>query len=178
MAGFIQKFWLISIVAGAKLSRYRLLVQHRNGLYVSMNSICGARTCVFMFLEEKKCRMIHFIDYLRRNKTGRWKRVREQTGIIQWPDPLTQAAQHKCCNPLFSKSNANKALALHHVAYIPPSTWNYCVQLTQLAFPWKQIIFGSVFLTQPFNSDKSRPILFVCFVFVSIFPPKQDYVFL
>lgn len=50
------------------------------------------------------------------------------------PDPLTQAAQHKCCNPLLSTSSANKAFTRHHVAHVPPSTWNYCTPLTQLAF--------------------------------------------
>lgn len=48
------------------------------------------------------------------------------------PDPLTQAAQHKCFNPLLSTSN--KAFTRTHVAHVPPSTWYYCTTLTQLAF--------------------------------------------
>lgn len=48
------------------------------------------------------------------------------------PYPLTQAAQHKCFNPLLSPSN--NAFTRTHVARVPPSTWYYCTTLTQLAF--------------------------------------------
>lgn len=37
-------------------------------------------------------------------------------------DPLTQAAQHKCGNPVLSTSN--KAFTQNLAARLPPSTWN------------------------------------------------------
>lgn len=79
------------------------------------------------------------------------------------PDPLTQAAQHKCCNPLLSTSNANKAFTRHHVAHVPPSTWNYCT-LTQLAFhAATPFWFCLSYTTLPVSLDQAL----VCLVFFS-----------
>lgn len=99
--------------------------------------------------EKHKSRLTHIVD--RRNQNG--------SELSPRPDPLTQAAQHKCGNPL--PSTSNKAFTRHHVAHVPPSTWNYCTALTQLAFPCSR--FGPVCLTQPPPTPRDQASVCFCF---------------
>ena len=94
--------------------------------------------------EKHKSRLTHIVD--RRNQNG--------PELSPRPDPLTQAAQRKCGNPL--PSTSNKAFTQHHVAHVPPSTWNYCTALTQLAFPCSRF-WARVCLTQPLRHYAMRP---------------------
>lgn len=102
--------------------------------------------------EKHKSRLTHIVD--RRNQNG--------PELSPRPDPLTQAAQHKCGNPL--PSTSNKAFTRHHVAHVPPYTWNYCTALMQLAFPCSR--FGPVsVLHNPSDATGSGLSLFLFFVF-------------
>ena len=121
--------------------------------------MCRICTCLASMLqEEKMCWPIHIVDYHRRNIERRVKEsARMDLNLPPRPDPLTQAAQHKCCNPPHTTSNTNKAFTQHNVAHVPPSTWNYCAPLTQLYFrAWTQ----TVLCHNPPSASGSRPTSF------------------
>lgn len=118
------KFGLISIVTVSCLFSTEIFLIHRIG---------DTRMCVFMLCKKRSADWSILLITIEETGAVSERESRTDQNYPPPPDPLTQGAQHKCCNPLLSMSHTNKAFTRHHVAHVLPFTWNHCTSLMQLA---------------------------------------------
>lgn len=153
-------FGLISIVAVSCLFSTEMVYYVQHLWYMP----------VCFHAPERKEVLIDTYCWLRwKKREGEVKESPEQTRIIPAPDPLTQGAQHKCCNPPRSSPCLTLTKHLQDTMLLmsfplPGITVRYlCNWLIMQPHH-----YGSVCLTQPSSATRSCLSVFFCL-------PWQDY---